>query len=159
MVAAMEPTIIQSAVLKAGVLTNEAIRNGSLKKNTKKRGNGGEPSRDGNVRDDNKRSRTRREFATTTNPVRKEVGLRMVNPLNAKNLIVARGGCFECGGTDHYKAICPRLNRAPGQGGNRPNQVLTVDGVQGRGNNSNHARKRAFMLGAEEARKDPNIMT
>ncbi|GJU67354.1 hypothetical protein Tco_1253613 [Tanacetum coccineum] len=51
------------------------------------------------------------------------------------------------------------LNRAPGQGGNHPNQVLTVDGVQGRGNNSNHARKRAFMLGAEEARKDPNIMT
>ncbi|GKF56932.1 hypothetical protein Tco_0170469, partial [Tanacetum coccineum] len=39
-----EPTTIQSAILKAGVLTDEAIRNGSLKKNTEKRGNGGEPS-------------------------------------------------------------------------------------------------------------------
>nr|GEV59318.1 reverse transcriptase domain-containing protein [Tanacetum cinerariifolium] len=47
-------------------------RNGYLKKNTEKRGNGGEPSRDGNVNDNNKRSRTGRAFATTTNPVRKE---------------------------------------------------------------------------------------
>ncbi|GKF76734.1 hypothetical protein Tco_0229204 [Tanacetum coccineum] len=33
-------------------------RNGSLKKNTEKRGNGREPSRDRNVKDDNKRTRT-----------------------------------------------------------------------------------------------------
>ncbi|GKC58144.1 hypothetical protein Tco_1085742, partial [Tanacetum coccineum] len=72
MVAAMEPTTIQSVILKAGVLTDEEIRNGSLKRNTKKRGNGEEPSRDRNVKDDNKRSRTGREFATTTNPIRKE---------------------------------------------------------------------------------------
>ncbi|GJT18238.1 hypothetical protein Tco_0876944 [Tanacetum coccineum] len=63
MVAAMEPTTIQSVVLKAGVLTDEAIRNGSIKKNTKKRGNGGEPSKDRNVRDDNKRSRNVSAFA------------------------------------------------------------------------------------------------
>ncbi|GJY73940.1 hypothetical protein Tco_0478371, partial [Tanacetum coccineum] len=72
MVAAMEPTTIQSAVLKAGMLTDEAIRNGSLRKNTEKRGNGRELSRDGNVRDDNQRSRTGRVFATVTKPVRKE---------------------------------------------------------------------------------------
>ncbi|GKC88150.1 reverse transcriptase domain-containing protein, partial [Tanacetum coccineum] len=40
MVAAMKPTTIQSVVLKFGVLTDEAIRNGSLKKNHEKRGNG-----------------------------------------------------------------------------------------------------------------------
>nr|GEV00125.1 putative reverse transcriptase domain-containing protein [Tanacetum cinerariifolium] len=38
-VAATEPTIIQSAILKAGVLTDEAVRNGALKRNTKKRWN------------------------------------------------------------------------------------------------------------------------
>ncbi|GJS54221.1 hypothetical protein Tco_0627583 [Tanacetum coccineum] len=38
---------------KAMMLTDEAVRNGALKKNTKKRGNSGEPSRD--VRDDKKR--------------------------------------------------------------------------------------------------------
>ncbi|GKA13829.1 putative reverse transcriptase domain-containing protein [Tanacetum coccineum] len=57
---------------KDGVLIDEAIRKGSLRTNTKKIGNGEEPSRDGNVKDDNKRSRTRRAFTTTTNPVRKE---------------------------------------------------------------------------------------
>ncbi|GJZ51151.1 hypothetical protein Tco_0605666 [Tanacetum coccineum] len=57
MVAVTKPTTIQSVVLKAGVLTDEAIRNGSIKKNPKKRGNGGEPSRDMNVKDENKRTR------------------------------------------------------------------------------------------------------
>ncbi|GKC65791.1 reverse transcriptase domain-containing protein, partial [Tanacetum coccineum] len=38
-----EPTTIQSVVLKAGVLTDKAIRNGSIKENPEKRGNGGEP--------------------------------------------------------------------------------------------------------------------
>ncbi|GJS70739.1 putative reverse transcriptase domain-containing protein [Tanacetum coccineum] len=65
MVAATEPTTIQSVVLKVGVLTDEAIRNGSIKKNPEKRGNRGEPSKDRNVRDDNKRSRTVSAFATT----------------------------------------------------------------------------------------------
>ncbi|GKA03186.1 putative reverse transcriptase domain-containing protein, partial [Tanacetum coccineum] len=151
MVAAMEPTTIQSAVLKVGVLTNEVIRTGSLKNNTEKRGNSGESSNDGNARDDNKRSRTGRAFTTTTNPARREdckVVPRMVNSVNARNLTTARGVCFECGSIDHYKAACPSLNRALGQGGNRPNQALAVDGGQCRGNNGNQARGRAFMLRA-----------
>ncbi|GKD73289.1 putative reverse transcriptase domain-containing protein [Tanacetum coccineum] len=55
---------------KAGTLTNEALRNGSIKKNPEKRGNGGEPNKDRNVRDDNKRTRTGNAFAITANPVR-----------------------------------------------------------------------------------------
>nr|GEU33436.1 hypothetical protein [Tanacetum cinerariifolium] len=66
MVAAMEPTTIQKTMLKVGVLTNEAIMNGSLKNNPEKRGNGGESSRDRNVKDDNKRSRSVSAFATTS---------------------------------------------------------------------------------------------
>ncbi|GJW17284.1 hypothetical protein Tco_0024720 [Tanacetum coccineum] len=41
MVAAMEPTTIQKVVQIAGTLTDEAIRNGSIKKNPEKRGNRG----------------------------------------------------------------------------------------------------------------------
>ncbi|GKB35281.1 putative reverse transcriptase domain-containing protein [Tanacetum coccineum] len=111
------------------MLTDEAIRNGTLKKNTEKKGNNGEPGMDGNVRDDNKRSRTGRAFATITNPVRKE-----------------------------YTA-CPRLNRAPKPGGNRLNQVTAIEGGQGHRNNGNPARGRAFVMGAEEAHQDPNIVT
>ncbi|GJV14988.1 hypothetical protein Tco_1360311 [Tanacetum coccineum] len=197
MVVATELTTIQMAVHKAGTLTNEAIRNGSLKKNPKKRGNGGEPSRDRNVKDDSKRTRTRNAFVTTANPVRKEytgaapkcvncnlhhspespcracfncnrlrnlakdcrVIPRMVNPVNARNPNVAHEACFECGGTDHFKAACLRLNQAQRPGGNCPNQDLSNNGGQCRGNNINHVRGRAFMLGVEEARQDPNIVT
>ncbi|GKA97065.1 putative reverse transcriptase domain-containing protein [Tanacetum coccineum] len=63
------------------------------------------------------------------------VAPRNVNPINARNP-VARA-CYECGSTDHIKSACPRLNQAQRPG----------------------ARGRAFMLGVEEARQDPNIMT
>ncbi|GKA39810.1 putative reverse transcriptase domain-containing protein [Tanacetum coccineum] len=151
MVVATEPSIIQKAVQKPGTLTNEAIRNGSLKRNRKWRGNGGEPSRDRNVKDDNKRTRTGNAFATTANPVRREyIGAapkcancnlhhspvmpcraclncnllghlakdcRVVNLVNARNPTAAHRASFECGGTDHFKAACPRLNQAqrPGE--------------------------------------------
>ncbi|GJX48429.1 putative reverse transcriptase domain-containing protein [Tanacetum coccineum] len=169
MVAATEPTTIQSDVLKAGMLTDKAIRNGLLRKNTKKRGNYGELSRNENVKDDNKRSRTGRAYSTVTNPVRKEytghfardcrAGPRMVTPLNARNLTTARGACFEYGGTDHYKAACPRLNRALRQGGNHQNQSMAIEGGQDHGNNGNQACGGAFIMGAEEACQDPNIVT
>ncbi|GKB85593.1 hypothetical protein Tco_0957865 [Tanacetum coccineum] len=98
-------------------------RNGSIKKNTKKRGNRGEPSKDRNGRDDNKRTRTGNAFATTANPVRREytghprhfakdcrVVPRNVNPINARNPTART--CYECGSTNHIKAAYPRLNQA-----------------------------------------------
>ncbi|GKC31570.1 putative reverse transcriptase domain-containing protein [Tanacetum coccineum] len=48
MVAAMKPKTIQKAVQISGALTDEAVRNGSIKK-VEKRGNVGEPSRDRNL--------------------------------------------------------------------------------------------------------------
>ncbi|GKD86317.1 hypothetical protein Tco_1357471 [Tanacetum coccineum] len=57
-----------------GALADEAVRNGSIKK-VKKRGNVGEPSRNKNGRDDNKRTRTGNAFATTANLIgRKNTG-------------------------------------------------------------------------------------
>nr|GEZ23494.1 reverse transcriptase domain-containing protein [Tanacetum cinerariifolium] len=71
MVAAMEPKTMQKAVQIFSALTDKAVRNGSIKK-VKKRGNVGEPSKDKNGRDDNKRTRTGNDFATTANPVGRE---------------------------------------------------------------------------------------
>nr|GEV86623.1 putative reverse transcriptase domain-containing protein [Tanacetum cinerariifolium] len=177
-----------------GALTNEAVRNGSIK-NVEKRGNVGEPSKDKNGRDDNKRTRTVNVFATTINLVgRENTGTwpkcatcnsyhapggpcltcfnynrmghlakdcrsvpRNVNPVNARN--PPDRACYECGSTDHVRPACPRLNRAQGPEGNRPNQVAANNRGQGRGNQGNQARGRAFMLEAEEARQDPNIVT
>ncbi|GKD61391.1 putative reverse transcriptase domain-containing protein [Tanacetum coccineum] len=48
---------------------------------------------------------------------------------------------------------------AQGPGGNRLNQAFANNKDQGHGNQGNQARGRAFMLEAEEARQDPNIVT
>ncbi|GKD96518.1 hypothetical protein Tco_1380415 [Tanacetum coccineum] len=66
LVAATEPPTIQSAILKAGVLTDKADRNGSLNRYS------GESSKERNVKGDNMRARTGKTFATITNPIRKE---------------------------------------------------------------------------------------
>nr|GFB71585.1 hypothetical protein [Tanacetum cinerariifolium] len=64
-------SIDQKAVQISGVLTDEAVRNRSIKK-VEKRGNVGEASKDKNGRDDNKRTRNGNVFATTVSPVRRE---------------------------------------------------------------------------------------
>ncbi|GJR75170.1 putative reverse transcriptase domain-containing protein, partial [Tanacetum coccineum] len=55
-------------------------------------------------------------------------------------------------------SACPRLNRAQGLEENGPNQVAANNGGQGRGNQENQARGRAFMLGTKKDRQDPNIV-
>ncbi|GJV91765.1 putative reverse transcriptase domain-containing protein [Tanacetum coccineum] len=82
---------------------------------------------------------------------------RNVNPVNARNPNVR--ACYECGSTDHVRSACLRWNRAQGLLENRPNQVVANNGGQGHGNQGNQARGRAFMLGAEKAHQDPNIVT
>ncbi|GKE42967.1 putative reverse transcriptase domain-containing protein, partial [Tanacetum coccineum] len=71
MVAATEPKTIQKTVQISGALTDEVVRNGSIKK-IEKRGNMGEPSKERSGRDDNKRTRTVNAFATTVNPIGRE---------------------------------------------------------------------------------------
>nr|GEX07596.1 hypothetical protein [Tanacetum cinerariifolium] len=113
MVAAMEPKTMQKVVQISSALTDEVVRNGLIKK-VKKRGNMGEPSKDKNGRDDNKRTRTGNIFATTVNPVGREntgrlaqmyhLGVpRNMNHVNARNPLGR--ACYECGSTEHAKII------------------------------------------------------
>ena len=58
---------------------------------------------------------------------------RAVAPANT----IAPGSCFHCGGKDHFKSRCPKLNVVRTQ----------------------PARGRAFVITPEEARNDPNLVT
>ncbi|GJU26856.1 putative reverse transcriptase domain-containing protein [Tanacetum coccineum] len=194
MVPATEPKTIQKAVQISGALTDVAMRNRSIKK-VEKRGNMGEPSKEKNSRDDNKRTKTGNDFTTTVNPVgRDNMGTwpkcttcnsyhapggpcrtcfncnrpghlakdcrgvpRNVNLVNARNPTVR--ACYKCSSTDHVRSACPRMSRAQGLEENHPNQVAANNRGQGHGNQGNQTRGRAFMLRAEEARQDLNIVT
>nr|GEY92950.1 retrotransposon protein, putative, Ty3-gypsy subclass [Tanacetum cinerariifolium] len=70
MVATTKPKTIQKAMQIAGTLTDEALRNGTIKKNPEKKGNVGEPSKDRNKMKDNKRTRTGNAFDMAANPAR-----------------------------------------------------------------------------------------
>ncbi|GJR87992.1 putative reverse transcriptase domain-containing protein [Tanacetum coccineum] len=164
MVVATEPKTIQKAVQISSVLTDEAMRNGLIKR-VKKRGNVGEPSKDKNHWDDNKRTRTENAFATTVNLVGRE-NTSTWTKCTICNSYHAPGGpyhtCFNCNCLSHLvkdcKGVARNLNPI-----NARNPIVRVcyecgstDHVRNQGN---QARGRAFMLGAEEAQQDLNIVT
>nr|GEX99264.1 hypothetical protein [Tanacetum cinerariifolium] len=95
MVAATKPKTMQKAMQIFGTLTDEAVRNGSIKK-VEKRGNVVEPSKDKNGRDDNKRTRTCNAFATNTNPVGRENAGAWPKCATCISYHASGGPCFTC---------------------------------------------------------------
>nr|GEV96994.1 hypothetical protein [Tanacetum cinerariifolium] len=143
MVAATKPKTIQKAVQISGAMIDEAVRNRSIKKVEK---------------EEIGPCRTYFNFNHSGHLAKDCRGVpRNVNHLNTRNPPVR--ACYECGSIDHVRSACPRLNRAHGLRGNRPNQVFANKEGHGIRNQENQARGKAFMLGAEEARQDPNIIT
>ncbi|GJS78265.1 putative reverse transcriptase domain-containing protein [Tanacetum coccineum] len=165
MVAATEPKTIQKVVQIFGARTDEAVRNRSIKK-VEKRGNMGEPSKDRIGRDDNKRTRTVNAFATTVNPVGRENMGTWPKCTTCNSYHAPDGPCRTC-----FNYNCPGHLARDYRGMPRNVNLVNVRNPtiracyecgstdHGRGNQGNQARGRAFMLGAEEARQDLNIMT
>nr|GEV22804.1 hypothetical protein [Tanacetum cinerariifolium] len=131
MVAAMQPKTIQKAMQIFGALTDEAVRNESIKKEEKTWvfGLSVPPA----ILAMHPKGLVAPTSSVIVGSFRKDCrGVpRNVNSVNARNPLIR--ACYECGSTDHVRSACPRWNRAQGPGGNRPNQ--------------------------EEARQDQNIMT
>ncbi|GJS79913.1 putative reverse transcriptase domain-containing protein [Tanacetum coccineum] len=156
MVAATEPKTKQKAVQISGALIDEAVRNGSIKK-VEKRGNVGEPSKDRSGRDDNKRTRTVNAFATTVNPVGRENTGTWPKRTTCNSYHVPGGPCctcFNCNRPGHLARDCRGVLRNVNPVNARN---LTVKACY-KLTQGNQAWGRAFMLGAEEARQDPNIV-
>ncbi|GJW51907.1 putative reverse transcriptase domain-containing protein [Tanacetum coccineum] len=165
MVAATEPKTMQKAVQISGALTDEAVRNESIKK-VKKRGNVGEPSKDRSGKDDNKRTRTGNVFATTVNPVGRENTGTWPKCTTCNSYHVPGGPCrtcFNCNRPGHlardFRSVPRKVNPVNARNPNVRACYECGSTDHGRGNQGNQARGRAFMLGAEEARQDLNIVT
>ncbi|GJX70017.1 putative reverse transcriptase domain-containing protein [Tanacetum coccineum] len=95
MVVATKPKTMQKVMQISGALTDEAVRNGSIKK-VEKRGNAGEPSKDKNNKDDNKRSKIGNAFTSTANPIGRENTGTWPKCTTCNSYHAPRGPCRTC---------------------------------------------------------------
>ncbi|GJV28909.1 putative reverse transcriptase domain-containing protein [Tanacetum coccineum] len=164
---ATQPTTIQDAILRAGILTDEAISCGTLSKSNEKRKAVEETSKSGRSWRDKKKAKMGAGFVATAPPKNEfrpghfakdcRAPFKRATPVNAVRMGHNRKACYECGSPDHLPYNCPKLNRAPGQAGN----PLALEGNRNNRNNGNQARGRAFNVNgnAVEALQDPKVVT
>ncbi|GJR85315.1 reverse transcriptase domain-containing protein [Tanacetum coccineum] len=151
MVVATNPKTIQKAMQIAGTLTDEALRNRSIEKNPKR-----EEMRENLVR------------IGMEGMITRELGLKM--PLLQPQTLLGEKTRVQ------YPSVPPvtltiHLRRLVAHVSTVTTQDILLRIVESgleargkpsepsRGNQGNQVKGRAFMLGAEEARQDPNIMT
>ncbi|GJS24938.1 putative reverse transcriptase domain-containing protein [Tanacetum coccineum] len=157
MLRATQPTTIQSAILTAEILTDEAVHYGTLTKGNDKRKKIEESNKQGSAWKDNKKSKTGSGFVATVPPRNDNcwAPIRQVAPVNAVKMGQNQRACYECGSLDHLHYDCPKWKQAIGQARN----LLALEGNKNTKNNRNQARGKAFNGNAVEALQDPKVVT
>ncbi|GJR61947.1 putative reverse transcriptase domain-containing protein [Tanacetum coccineum] len=148
MLRATQPTTIQSAILRVGILTDEAVSCGILTKGNEKR-KGVEETKNGPCRlcyNCQKPGHFAKDY---------QAPFKQVAPINAVRMGYNQRVCYECCSPDHLRNTCPKMHRAPGQAGN----PLALKGNRNARNNGNPVRGRAFNINAVDALQDPNVVT
>ncbi|GKA07159.1 putative reverse transcriptase domain-containing protein [Tanacetum coccineum] len=146
-----------SAILKAGILTDEAVRCGTLTKSSEKRKEVEETSKQGGSWKDNKKAKVGKGFVATAAPRNENVGSY---PKCAKcSAYHPESGpcrlCFNCQKPGHFARDCQALVKQVAPVRNR----LALEGNQNTRNNGNQARGRAFNVNAVDALQDSNVVT
>ncbi|GKA01999.1 putative reverse transcriptase domain-containing protein [Tanacetum coccineum] len=150
MLKATQPATIQNAILKARILTNEVVSNGTLTKGSEKRKSVDELAKvGGSGRDVKKRpDHFARDCRSPAIPAA---------PVNAVDARPNQRACYKCGSPNYLRNVCPKLNRESGQSGNqlalgwRRNDRGGVNQVRGRAYNAS--------MNAAEASKDSSVVT
>ncbi|GJU64164.1 putative reverse transcriptase domain-containing protein [Tanacetum coccineum] len=162
MLRATQPTTIQNAILRAGILTDEAVSCGTLTKGNDKRKAVEESSKSGGSWKDNKKAKMGTGFVATAPPRNESASSnpkcsRQVTPVNAVRMGNNPRVCYECGSPNHFRNTFPKMNRAPGQAGNQ----LALEANSNNRSSGNQVRGRAFNVNvnAIEVVQDPNIVT
>ncbi|GJU30208.1 reverse transcriptase domain-containing protein [Tanacetum coccineum] len=117
MLKATQPATIQSAILKAGILTDEAVSNGTLTKGSKKRKNVDEPTKVGEFGRDVKKAKGGTNFVTAASS---REGYAGSQPWYAKchthhHEKANSKACFNCQRPGHFARDCrsPAIPAAP----------------------------------------------
>nr|GEV03296.1 hypothetical protein [Tanacetum cinerariifolium] len=146
--------MIQSAILNAGILTNDVVRCGTLTKSSEKRKEVEETSEQGGLWKDNKKAKVGKRFVATTPPRYVDVGTYpkftmcfTYHPESGHFRL-----CFNCQKPGYFA----RDYQVPVK------QVAPVSAVRmenNQRNNGSQAIGRAFSVNAVDTLQDPNVKT